>query len=296
VAQRWWASESGRPKFLFLNFIDPHSPYGDPHPFRNIFLDETTSEAPDISNDSEDYDAGLLRASGVALERVTALYDADIRFLDSCLESLCRWLGKRQELDRSIIIITADHGERLGERGLLGHQLGLDNVLLHVPLIIRYPRLVKAGRFPAPVQSHHVYKMLLELLNPGLLGDSPKEERESWLPTTPLTLAQMRYQGQYLDGLGKRNPSFDRSPFQGDWNSASDGRWKLYLSDTGRICLYDLAADPAEEDDLEEKVSPEVQKFLAAVSELPKFESGKKPREIPADVAELLRSLGYVHR
>jgi len=83
---------------------------------------------------------------------------------------------------------------------------------------------------------------------------------------------------------------------QGDWNAASDGRWKLYRPNTGGIRFYNLLSDPAEVNDLSEKFRPDASKLLAAVNELPEFGSGKKARNIPEDLVELLKSLGYVHK
>ncbi len=159
--KRWWEWNATRPRFVMLNLLDPHSPYGSAG--SEQFLSEDTRRAVDLSHDSEDYDAGLLRAEGAPLRKIIDLYDSDIRHMDDQLGAFFEWLRQRQELDRTIIVVTADHGERLGERGLVGHQLGLDEVLLRVPLIVRYPGRVAAGRVGRPVQTHGIFETVLDL-------------------------------------------------------------------------------------------------------------------------------------
>ncbi|MDH7513629.1 MAG: sulfatase-like hydrolase/transferase [Clostridiales bacterium] len=259
-------------------------------------LNDVTEKASDISNDSEDYDAGLVRAEGDALDRVIAFYDADIKFLDYCLGIFFEWLGERSDLDRCIIVLTSDHGERLGERGLLGHQLGLDNVLLHVPLIVRYPPLVNKGRYSQQVQSHHVFELVLNLISKARVQGRPKEVANLKLSESPIAVAQMRYQGGYLESLKKRNPQIDIAPYEGDWYAASDGKLKLWHSTSGTIRLYDLLEDPSEQNDVSGKLPSEVARLLPAVDALPEFSSGKKAKNVPAHLLELLKSLGYIHK
>jgi arylsulfatase A-like enzyme len=145
-----------------------------------VFLDDITRKAPDISNDSEDYDSGLFRAQGPALERVIAGYDGDIKHMDSCLNSFLRWLQRREELNHAFLAITSDHGERLGEKGLLGHQLGLDRVLLHVPLILSYPEKLRPKRVQEPVQTHGLYMTIISLVGKKAIGDQQARMPECW--------------------------------------------------------------------------------------------------------------------
>lgn len=294
AARRWWSANGKRTRFLFLNLIDPHSPYGEAHGFKDMFLDDMTKNAPDLSNDSEVYDAGLERAEGPALDRVIARYDADIRHMDSCLQSFFRWLEDRNELDQTLLVFTSDHGERLGERGLLGHQLGLDLKLLHVPLIVRYPPKIPARRISKPVQTQGIYSTILETV--GL------EIRNTQLPVAAsldkqefkVTFAQMRHQGEYLAILKTMNAGFDPSPFSGDWFSVSDGKWKLHQSNYGAIRLFDLVNDPAEEKNLAAVCSEEVKRLLPYFDILPRFDRGKKATTLSEELVDLLRSLGYI--
>jgi arylsulfatase A-like enzyme len=77
---------------------------------------------------------------------LTALYDAEIRYVDAHLGRLYRRLQDRDLLDETILIITSDHGENIGDHGLMDHQYCLYDTLLRVPLIIRYPPAFEPGK------------------------------------------------------------------------------------------------------------------------------------------------------
>lgn len=291
AARRWWVATAPRPRFLFMNFIDPHSPYGEPHRFRDIFLDDDTRNAEDLSNDSEDYDAGVVRAEGSGLRRVVARYDGDIRYLDSRLERLFRWLDSRGELDETLIVVTADHGERLGERGLLGHQLGVDDVLLRIPLVVRLPSKVPAGRFSKLVHNHGILMTIVDLL--GLDHDRGATEPSLDRQNHPVVIAQMRHQGKMLDHLVSTYPGFDPTPFEGNWFAACDGRWKLVRTGQNELRLYDLANDPEESENVLSEHPDHAARLAPQIDALPLFERGRDDRDVSEEVIEMLRSLGY---
>ncbi|MBI4879656.1 MAG: sulfatase [Planctomycetes bacterium] len=289
--RRWWAAHAGRPRFVLLNLLDPHAPYGDRDP--DVFFDERTSAAPDLSFYSEDYDAGLLRAGGAALERVVARYDADLLHIDQELGRFFDWLEQRGELDGALVVLTADHGERLGERGLLGHQLGLDEALLRVPLVLRYPPALAPGRVDRPVQTHGVFATVL-----GFAGVSAPEPLPRALALdsqeSPVVVAQMRHQGWYLRLVAERNPEFDPAPFSGDWASACDGEFKLVRSSAGPARLFRLPDDPAETRDVSSAHPETLARLAAALDALPPFALPLPPVETSDEADALLRELGYV--
>ena len=89
-------------------------------------------------------------------------------------------------LDNTIVVVTSDHGEHLGEHHMLEHQFSLYEGLIHVPLIIRYPPKFAAGREPRPVSNLDLFPTLLELagiglpsgsLNKGISLLSPEKDR-----------------------------------------------------------------------------------------------------------------------
>jgi arylsulfatase A-like enzyme len=128
-----------RPFFAFLNFWDAHAPYVAP--------------------------TGYLRAVGAASTRPLDRYHAAIRFIDHELGTMLGELERRRVLDNTIVVITSDHGEQFGEHGLTLHSNSLYRQLLHVPLMIRFPRETAAGRrIATPVSLRDLPATTLELL------------------------------------------------------------------------------------------------------------------------------------
>lgn len=132
----WLDAAPDRPFFAFLNYFDAHQPYR--------FTDELAAR----------FGGGRTLADR---------YDAAIAYLDEELGSLFDELRERGVLERTIVVVTSDHGEHLGDHGLTGHGNSLYMPLLHVPLIIRYPSRVRAGRVPAPVSLRDVPATILDL-------------------------------------------------------------------------------------------------------------------------------------
>jgi arylsulfatase A-like enzyme len=103
---------------------------------------------------------------------VSDAYDDCLTYLDSQIGKLIDELERRGVLDNTLVIITADHGEELGEHRLYGHGQSLYSQELHVPLMILLPGNRAAGRIVAePVSLRDIPATIVELL--GASGDSP---------------------------------------------------------------------------------------------------------------------------
>jgi arylsulfatase A-like enzyme len=113
-----WKRRTNRPWFAFVNFYDAHDPYTPPDSFRTRFA------AKPMPQD---------------------LYHAGIAYADQELGRLIDSLGASGELDRTVIVVTSDHGQHWHEHGLRGHGNSLYMPVIHVPLAIRFPPRVKAG-------------------------------------------------------------------------------------------------------------------------------------------------------
>ena len=97
------------------------------------------------------------------------MYDGEIADIDRELGRLFRYLIDKSLIDRTVIIVTSDHGEEFLEHGFFGHGLTLYEESVHVPLIMRFPHLLPAGvRVKGQVQSLDLFPTAL-----GLLGLDP---------------------------------------------------------------------------------------------------------------------------
>jgi arylsulfatase A-like enzyme len=250
---RGWPTE--QPLFLFVNYLEPHLRYWAPRPYRFRFCGgRRPASLP--AQDPWGYLAGQVRMTDEDFAVLRALYQGEIAYTDAVLGQLYDALAAAGILDDTIFIVTSDHGESLGEHGLMDHQYGLYEQLLRVPFVIRAPRVFQAGtRVDDLVQPVDVLPTLLRLLDLGpqavpqplagvaLEAGSGRSGRETAyaeylepLPT-PETLA-------------RRYPHADFSRFSARLRAIYRERWKYVASSTGRATLHDLATDPGERRDL----------------------------------------------
>jgi len=245
---------SSRPFFVFLNYLDAHQPFLPPAPFNTKF----TGTAP-RGNPTHTWDREW---SAADIQAETDAYDGAIAYLDDQLARLASELQRRNVLDNTIIVVTSDHGEHLGEHGFMRHGNTLYTEALHVPLIIRWPRQMKTGlTVREPVSLRDIPATVLALL--GMTCDG-------CVPGTPLLdRVSVRDPGSASPILsevsrGIRIP--DRYPnARSDLKSLIVGDRHYIVNTHGSEELYDLAADPAEQRNLARDQPAVVEEFRRQV-------------------------------
>jgi arylsulfatase A-like enzyme len=158
------AGSGGRPFFLWVHYMDPHYPFTPPAPFDQIEPDECATcldgGMPTIRKLQQGEEVSPMQAN-----RIVQYYDGEVAFTDQEIGRLLRAI-QGMGLDQStLIVITADHGDSLGEQGawLHGHDLSLDQI--HVPLIFNFPGELSAGHVvDAVASSIDIMPTILELV------------------------------------------------------------------------------------------------------------------------------------
>jgi arylsulfatase A-like enzyme len=293
----------GRPAFVFLNFLEAHFPYDKlPAEFRDRFTDLPPRQLHEISL------ALLAQQFGgppVDLDAATtparALYDGGVAYTDELLHRVVSALRARGTLDRTVLVVLADHGELLGERGhYFGHGPSLYQQVIHVPLLVRYPpRIAPGTRVEAPVSTLGVFATILDLagveppptLQVGSLSGTAGAARDAVLSE----LVAPRHDpndGSDPQMLSDQNLRAYRS-----------GSWKLVETNRGGPFLYDLARDPTEARDLARERPDELSRLTAELEDartrlgLPRLdEIGARASGPALDPAteQRLRELGYI--
>jgi arylsulfatase A-like enzyme len=235
---------SGRPLFLFLNYFDPHGPYEAPAPFGGTFGPEPGDR-----------------------------YDEEILYMDHHVGRLLDALKTNGIFDVSLILVTSDHGELLGEHGKMGHGATLFEEEIRVPFLVKHPRdEVAPARSGTPV--HHVDVPSLVLERVGF----PAERRDH-----PL-LAEVRPLAFVSE--------------EGAWRALYLGNRKLLWNSLGKHALYDLERDPREEHDLgaahPERVKEAIGVLDRVVLSLPAPGAPGPPGNLDEETLKALRGLGYV--
>ena len=187
-------------------------------------------------------------------------------------------MADRGILDETIVIITADHGDFLGEQGLGGHAFGIGEALLHVPLVLRFPSGVPPGTVAAQVVElqdipYTVMKMLGAQLRTtsvhsarNLLAPSPADRAFAYTRRT-----QMNERGKVQFRKRKWTRRFLRH--DRDVQILRTAQWQFRLYGNGERALYDIEKDPAEENevsaqhpDIADELHAQLEAFLAQAS------------------------------
>lgn len=263
-----WIDETRGPFFLFLNYYDPHTPYGAPGDWATHFLPPGT-------------DASDLSARPHTLKEEIALYDGEIRYMDFHVGRLLDHLRERGLYDNAWIIVTADHGELLGEQGLRGHGKFLFQPELHVPMIVKQPAEPARGRSTGPIQLVDVLPMICTRL--GVPIPSDVQGQVPGAITHPI--------------VAETYPLQVLTP-RGHWRAVIDGTTKFLWNSQGDHLMFDLRADPGEENNLvagDNETARSLQLRLHEyLNRLPQPKAAAET-ELDAETREALESLGYVN-
>ena len=166
----WVDGGHKRPFFVFLNYFDVHAPYLPPQPYRHRF-----SRTPNPGGLlTEDYYPHLTPEQ---MQSENDAYDGAITYVDEEIGQLLGGLRARGLMGNTIVVITADHGESLGDHGLVMHENSLYRELIHVPLVFWWAQKIPAGRrISIPVSTASLPATLLELVG----------EQDGRFPSPPL--------------------------------------------------------------------------------------------------------------
>lgn len=252
----WAALGDGEPLFTWVHLFDPHAPFEAPVellPRRRAAAVFATRVEP-----SDLYDEAQLVAAWIG-------YELEVAYTDREIGRLLAAFDARAGGPRGVVCVTSDHGEGLGEHGYMGHDLYLYEEQLHVPLILRARGAVPPGtRVRARTSAVDVAHTLVALA--GALGP----DEASPLPGFDLAavargegfgrapVAERPLFSAWDFERPQRRPALEQFPDRGHSRGAQvalvDGDGKFIWSEDVRDELYDLAADPREERNLDGQV------------------------------------------
>jgi arylsulfatase A-like enzyme len=231
------------------------------------------------------------------------LYDAELALADAALGQLLDLLADRRLLDASVVVVTSDHGENLGDHGHQGHAFSLYGTTLRVPLAIRLPDAARAGeRRPEPVQLSDVHATLLaraelEAADPRAVGRDLLAAPPA--PDRPL-IAEYAYPRQFLAAFpDTETAAAATAPYRRQLRAVRVGAHKLVWASDGRHELYDVRRDPAERRDLAathpERVAALERRLADTLTRLaaPPPAADEVP-DLDAETRRSLRALGYL--
>jgi arylsulfatase A-like enzyme len=220
---RWLDRDRQRPFLAFLNYFDVHDPYGAPRSYPQPSWPQQT---------------------------VIDQYDDGVKYDDDYIGRLMQALEQRGLASNTLVIVTSDHGESLGQHNLQTHGRALYWELIHVPLVIWYPGHVPAGvRVKRPVTNAAIPETVMELL--GAKGEFPgpalsdlwkTEGTEANWPDPLSELVQNKYAGKKDQAADALEPTAS----SGAMRSLVTPQWQLIVHERLGTQLYDWTRDAHE--------------------------------------------------
>lgn len=250
----WIKAGKQKPFFTWIHYFDPHQPY---------------------------------RASNADRVKSPTPYDAEIASVDRQIGRIIDELRARDVLDETLVIVTADHGESLGEHGEKTHAVFVYDATVHIPLIIRYPRLFPGSAYQGPVRSVDLAPTVYSVLGlpPGKTMDGRSLLEAFRGKQAPPELPQ--YSESLLSEVG-----FGMAPLF----AIREGGFKYIRAP--RPELYDLRKDPHELTNLVSREPRVVRRLDAALSGV--IETSSKhavkaaSNPMTREIEESLQALGYL--
>jgi arylsulfatase A-like enzyme len=223
-AMEWIDRDRQRPFFVFLNYFDVHDPYGAPRSYpKPSWVQQTDLDA----------------------------YDNSVQYVDAHIGRLMDDLGQRGLANHTLVVITSDHGEALGQHQLITHGKALYWEQIHVPLVIWYPGHVPAGvRVTRPVTNAAIPATIMDLIGAGAQSPLPSPSlsvlwQTGGAPNWPDPLSELA-RNAISDKEDQIARTLAPTASTGSMKSLVTAQWQLITHESMGDQLYDWVRDPAE--------------------------------------------------
>ena len=250
AARAWLAAQDGAKTFTWVHLYEPHFPYAPPEPFASRFASD--------------------------------LYHGEVSYVDSLLQPLLEPLLSPGKESRTLIVLTSDHGEGLGEHGEATHGIFAYETTLHVPLIVHAPGIMAPREVSGRVRHIDILPTVLDALG---IPKPPDLPGRSLLPAAsgePLEPAPA-----YFEAMS--------SALNRGWAPLSGMiRDRYKLIDLPLPELYDLVKDPNEATNLAATEPQTFDEIRAGLGRLRAKDRGLSRQEETSQTRERLRALGYI--
>ena len=238
----------GKNFFLYLHYVDAHWPYDVEHPYSKMFDKEYTGEHI-FMNLKKIRRSDLIFRNNLSQKEIThaiSHYDGALRYIDFQIGRIISHLEKKKLIDETLIIVTSDHGESLGEHNIyFSHGDYAYDAELKVPLIFS-KKILPDSRYDFQVQSTDIMPTILDILKMPLIdkidGKSLVKcaEKSEWrkLSYAEGGISYFKDNSRhYIDGI------------KGKWRMIRSNEWKLICiphPENSIFELYNIKEDPDE--------------------------------------------------
>ena len=292
-----------KPFFLWVHYIDNHTPYKAPGKFSRMYypsgkdpkavhiksLQRTWSAFPKTHQNNVHVDKWL---SGITdIEYVISQYKGSVSWLDQQLKPLFQTMSQKNLWENTIFVFTSDHGESLGEHNLWFCHGGLFEPTVRIPLILYYPGVPKNLAISDPVDLVDIKPTILSLLRLPIGQELRGDDLIALINGTQISYSEvlLQHTGNSLRGLVTRHYKFIT-------HLKNQDEYPFYPIEKGKIELYDLSSDPDELNNLAQDLPELVKQFHVRLEHYQPRRNFQHRQEGVVDpkVQDRLRALGYM--
>ena len=279
-------NDTDEPFFLFLNYMEGHAPYQN-HAESDAFLsgEVGSDKLTNLSGRSKEYHMGDIKISDEQFEQMEALYDGELRYLDGHLDDLFTALQQDNILDDTMVVVIGDHGENVGDYGLMAHRFSVHDTLLHVPMVVRYPadtdtRLDRA----TPTDLRALFYELLRIAG---------TQSAAHVNEPPSHVIAEYVDPSYTPEAKTEGFDFEGSRFNRRYAAVIENDYKCVRDDAGNVKLYEREGRDFEKDGRIISDSKTMDKMLDICPDPAEWKSTEASPKVNQNVADHLEALGY---
>jgi len=287
AALNWVLKKPKNKFFIWMHYIAPHTPYLPPPPYDRLYVNDEYYNPHKTAGFVDNLEGRGGIPPDAAIESISevdyyiAQYDGEIKYADRQIGRFIKKLKELKLYENTLIIISADHGESLGEHNVyFEHAAGLYDESIKIPLIVKLPQEKFRGKIiNRQVRAVDIMPSILDILNVKV---SENIDGESLYP---LITGRGVYKSQY---------SFSKTAAM---NSIRTEEWKLiYYEDNNSYELFNLKEDPQRLTNLYDDEGKIAQMLSSEMEEIASIPSDIKrgTEDIDKKAKEVMRSLGYV--
>ncbi len=302
----WLDHLDGKCFFAFLHYMDVHAPYTLNSPYDKMFVSSGLSNKLKNIEANKTLETKTIESifnhlpENMNLEEkkeyIISQYDGSIRLMDNYVGKLVKELQKRNILDKTLFIITADHGDEFYEHGEWGH--GWHRYpyeeLIHIPLILRYPQKLPQGKVIDELVSQ--IDFMPTILDISGIPIKNNKEIQGLSLLNIINEKDERFRNRFIlsETYLTPNNNFIRT--------IRNQESKLIVCKTDynlELFLYDLINDPEEKINIVNKNLQQrtllLQQLENYVNKLPRYGSSAKKAMIDEETKQRLKALGYIN-
>lgn len=296
--EAWLDGNTERPFFLAVHLFDPHWNYTPPRPYDQLYDPDYAGSVNGTYFQMMPYLDKNKPMPAADLKHLKALYDGEIKYTNDQIERLFNKLKELHVYDDMLIIVTSDHGEEFKDHGSLSHIRTLYQEVLHVPLLIKFPRSFPAPYLPGTIS-----------LRPATTLDiAPTIMAALGLPPAPEFSGLSLIRGDLSESDWNARPIFGKTLRYGSFKISliRDGFKFIYNYHFGRGKeeLYDLSRDPKEKQNLATRDKAKADAMRREVFAWVQTEraiqrrlapGGRGEVKLDAETIKRLKSIGYLN-